>query len=374
MKIASDNSYYNIFSPAQYDILASGTDGAIIRIGFGLTLDKSRIYHLEQFRDRGTAVAGYYWCDPNWDRTRQIALIVETTKQLRLPSVFLDAETYWSDWAAYMKQDLATCYATRYLPDYLNEFYHDIYEGVKKGLEPEGIEVGNYSANWFIDRYAPDMKSWIYNKNYWYAGYLRYTNPKEKIALINKLGEPFDISRLPKFEAIAPITHGIGRQWESLLPVKGLNVHQDWNFFTEEGFNRMFGTSYPTPPPPPPAPPPPPSNTYIINTNSLRIRKGPGTNYPIIGGYWTGEKVMVLEVSGDWGRTDKGWINLNYTLPIQSSYMVTAVFLTIREYPFIHSKAVGWLKYGDHVFEVGHTGIWINIGRGWVKSSYLKVV
>jgi N-acetylmuramoyl-L-alanine amidase len=112
----------------------------------------------------------------------------------------------------------------------------------------------------------------------------------------------------------------------------------------------------------------------VINTLSLRIRSGPGTNYSIIGGYWSGNKVSVLETSGDWGRTDKGWINLLYTLPVQSSYVVTTAYLTIREFASAYSKAVGWLKLGDHVFEVQRVNEWVNIGRGWVNGSYLKPV
>jgi len=373
-KIATDNSYYQVFSPLQYDIIASGTDRAIIRTGFGLTLDKSRIKHLEEFRNRGVAVSSYWWVDVTVDRVRQIAMIVETTKQLLLPAIFLDAEQYWSNWSAYMKQDLAAAYATRYDPEYLNKYYLDVYNGVKKGLDPAGIETGNYSADWFIDRYSPQMKSWIFDKNYWEARYARYYNPTGLATFYRLFGKPFDICNLPGMETYTPIVRGIGRQFESLLYVKDLYPHQDYSFFDDESFNRMFGTSHPTPPPPPPPPPPEPSKTYVINTLSLRIRSGPGTNYPTIGGYVTGNKVSVLEISGDWGRTDKGWINLLYTLPIQNAYVVTAAALTIREFASKYSKAVGWLKLGDHVFEVQRVNEWVNIGRGWVNGSYLKPV
>ena len=371
-KIATDNSRYQVFSPLQYDVIASGTDGTIIRTGFGLTLDASRLKHLQEFRDRGVAVSSYWWCDPTVDKNRQIAMIGETTEQNKLPSVFLDAEQWWRDWVSYMKQDLTTAYATRFDPDYLNRYYHDVYNGVSKGTT--SFETGNYSADWYIDRYAPAMKSWIFDKNYWEARYLRYYNPAALPTIYKQFGKPIDISVLPEFISRAPIVRGIGRQFESLLYVKDLYQHQDYSFFDDESFNRMFGTSHPTPPPPPPPPPPVPSKTYVINTLSLRIRSGPGTNYPTIGGYVTGNKVSVLEISGDWGRTDKGWINLLYTLPIQNSYVVTAAYLTIREFASSHSTAVGWLKLGDHVYEVQRINEWVNIGRGWVNGSYLKPV
>ena len=374
-KIATDNSYYQIFSPIQYDIIASGTDGAIVRTGFGLTLDKSRVKHLGEFRDRGTPVSSYWWVDPTRDRNRQIAMIGETTEQLHLPSVFLDAEQWWTDWASYMKQDLATAYLTRFKPDFLNRYYHDVYDGVVKGTS--SFETGNYSADWYIDRYAPAMKEWIFDKNYWEARYLRYYNKTALPAIYKQFGKPIDISVLPEFIPHAPIVCGIGRQFESLIYVKDLYAHQDYNFFTDEGFNRMFGTSHPTDPPPPPPPEiplPEPTKTYVINTFSLRIRSGPSTNYPKVGNYWTGNKVSVLEISGDWGRTDKGWIHLGYTLPIQSSFVVTAAYLTVREFASAYSKAVDWVKFGDHVYEVRTVNGWVDIGRDWVSAKYLKPV
>ena len=372
MKLATDNSYYQIFSPTQYDLIASGTDGAIVRLGFGTTLDKARLTHLNNFRDRGMPVSGYWWVDPTKDKNRQMDMICEETLKQKLPGIFNDAEQYWSDWAAYMRQDLATAYATRFTPDFLDNYYHDVYDGIKKGAS--GFEVGNYSADWFIDRYAPNMRNWIFDKNYWEARYLRYYNPSALPAIYNKFGKQIDISVLPEFEQYAPIVRGIGRQWESLVYVKGLYEHQDYNFFEDEAFNRMFGTSHPTDPPPPPPPEPEHTHTYLVNTLALNIRSGPGTDYSKVGMYWTGQKVIVLSINGDWGRTDKGWIHLGYTIPIQGSYVVTAAYLTIREYPTTNSKAVDWLKYGDHVFEIDRTDIWVNIGRGWISSKYLKPV
>ena len=373
MKTAIDISYYNIFSPTQYDILASGIDGAIVRTSFGLTQDKMHKKHLEEFRSRGVAVAGYHWIDPTADKARQIALIVEMAKLNLLPGMMSDLEQYWRDWAAYMRQDLAEAYRTRFTPEQLFNYYNYVNKYVKAGLNGEGIESWIYSAAWFIDRYCPRLNE-IIDDNYCEARYLRYYNPVGLASVYKQFGKPLSIEKLSEFIPHAPIVRGAARQWESLVYVKDLYPHQDYLFFTDDGFNRMFGTSHPTPPPLPPTPEPEPSKTYVINTLALNIRSGPGTNFPKVGMYWTGNKVVVLEISGDWGRTDKGWIHLGYTLPIQSSFVVTAVYLTIREYPSENSKAVDWLKFGDHVFQVDVNGIWVNIGRGWVSSKYLKPV
>lgn len=52
---------------------------------------------------------------------------------------------------------------------------------------------------------------------------------------------------------------------------------------------------------------------YIVNTpKGLNVRKGPSTNYGIKKTYKNGQKFTCLQVSGDWGRTISGWVNLNY--------------------------------------------------------------
>ena len=53
-----------------------------------------------------------------------------------------------------------------------------------------------------------------------------------------------------------------------------------------------------------------------VNTSSLRIRAGAGTNYDCVGSYELGQQVIITErtvVRGrEWGRTNRGWICLEY--------------------------------------------------------------
>ena len=55
-----------------------------------------------------------------------------------------------------------------------------------------------------------------------------------------------------------------------------------------------------------------------INTKSLRIRAGAGTDYDCVGSYTMGQQVVITEqttVNGRvWGRTDKGWICMEYVI------------------------------------------------------------
>lgn len=57
-------------------------------------------------------------------------------------------------------------------------------------------------------------------------------------------------------------------------------------------------------------------STKTVNTKSLNIRSGPGTNNAKVGTYEKGDKVKILETamvgSTLWGRTDRGWISMDY--------------------------------------------------------------
>ena len=53
--------------------------------------------------------------------------------------------------------------------------------------------------------------------------------------------------------------------------------------------------------------------TKITANGGLNIRAGAGTSYARVGGYAKGTIVTILEESNGFGKTDKGWISLNYT-------------------------------------------------------------
>lgn len=51
----------------------------------------------------------------------------------------------------------------------------------------------------------------------------------------------------------------------------------------------------------------------IIANGGLNIRAGASTSYPRVGGYAKGTIVTILAESNGFGKTDRGWISLNYT-------------------------------------------------------------
>ena len=56
--------------------------------------------------------------------------------------------------------------------------------------------------------------------------------------------------------------------------------------------------------------------TVTVTGDLLRIRSGAGVSYPILGGYLRGAQVVILEQKSVgatlWGRTDKGWISMDF--------------------------------------------------------------
>ena len=54
-------------------------------------------------------------------------------------------------------------------------------------------------------------------------------------------------------------------------------------------------------------------NEVQVTAGGLNVRSGAGVKNKIVDVLAKNDIVRVWEVSGDWGRVDKGWINLKYT-------------------------------------------------------------
>ena len=54
------------------------------------------------------------------------------------------------------------------------------------------------------------------------------------------------------------------------------------------------------------------TSTKGVVTTGLNIRKEPSTTSAVVGAYAKGDVITILEVKNGWGRTNKGWIKLEY--------------------------------------------------------------
>lgn len=131
----------------------------------------------------------------------------------------------------------------------------------------------------------------------------------------------------------------------------------------------------PTPTPTPEPTPTPVNYTAIVNTDTLNIRKGPGTNYPIIGIAKQGDILTIVGESDNWCKisNNKGWVCGDY-LTKTDGYRVkinTAV-LNIRSGPGTNYPIVGQVKQGGVYTIIEEQAGWgrLKSGAGWICLEY----
>ena len=123
-------------------------------------------------------------------------------------------------------------------------------------------------------------------------------------------------------------------------------------------------------------------NTYFITASELNIRQS-AVNGAVIGSYVAGDKVVVNETSNGWGKTDKGWISMQYAYKTGSNGtngckgIVTGDTLNVRSGPGTGYGQVESLKYGTRVeilqrITIGNT-TWGCIKNGWISMDYVYV-
>lgn len=119
----------------------------------------------------------------------------------------------------------------------------------------------------------------------------------------------------------------------------------------------------------------------IVVAKELNIRPSASTEGDRIGQYTYGNRVEILEKSGTWGRTNKGWISLNYvyqdgtTGTNTASGTITATQLRVRSGPGTGYDVVGSYNQGDSVKvleQFTYDGVtWGCTNKGWISMAYV---
>ncbi len=137
----------------------------------------------------------------------------------------------------------------------------------------------------------------------------------------------------------------------------------------------------------------------VVNVNGLNIRsEGNTTTSKIQGSYNKGDVVTILETKNGWGRTNKGWIKMEYvsttganagtnkddkdddkttnitgngSTTVQFKGIVTASELNVRASASTDATRVGGLKYGARVEILEKSGTWGRTKDGWISLSYV---
>jgi len=128
-----------------------------------------------------------------------------------------------------------------------------------------------------------------------------------------------------------------------------------------------------------------------IIADALRIRSQPGTGHSIVGFYYYNDVVTVsqkvLVDSVYWGKTDQGWIHMDYfqagssaeeTLPSNENTVKTVIAdcLRVRKDTSTDSRISALLYYGDQVTvletKTVDGTVWGRVSNGWICMDYVN--
>ncbi|MBQ7800847.1 MAG: SH3 domain-containing protein [Oscillospiraceae bacterium] len=125
----------------------------------------------------------------------------------------------------------------------------------------------------------------------------------------------------------------------------------------------------------------------VVNTDSLRVRSGPGTNYDQVATLARGTRVEILERTNvsrtTWGRTAQGWISLYYIQLDEATSVKGAVVktvasdtLNIRAGAGTEYEKVADYKRGNIIVILEQVSVngraWGRTDLGWVCMDYVK--
>lgn len=121
----------------------------------------------------------------------------------------------------------------------------------------------------------------------------------------------------------------------------------------------------------------------VVIANELNIRDEASTSGDRVGAYAYGDRITILETKNGWGRTDKGWVSLNYVYQDGTSGtdsckgIVTGTQLNVRGGPGTNYDSVNTLTYGKRVNVLERIKIngttWGCIDGGWISMDYIYV-
>ena len=118
------------------------------------------------------------------------------------------------------------------------------------------------------------------------------------------------------------------------------------------------------------------ATTGVITTNDLNVRTGPDTSFKRVGSYMRDDSVQILATVDGWGYTEKGWISMMYVKqpePVYTTGSATVtVGLNIREEPDPAAEKIDAYKKGDRVTIMEVKDGWGKTDKGWIKLDYVK--
>ncbi|KAF0819323.1 N-acetylmuramoyl-L-alanine amidase [Bacillus sp. ZZV12-4809] len=133
------------------------------------------------------------------------------------------------------------------------------------------------------------------------------------------------------------------------------------------------------------------NSQVVITTDGLRVRKGPGTSYGVLGTIQKGAAYKAKSTEGSWVKIQTpygdGWVADEFvkfsgtqkkSSPSSSQTgEITANSLNVRNEPSLQSDIIGKLNSGETVDVLSQNGSWTEISfsgnTGWISSQYIAV-
>lgn len=116
--------------------------------------------------------------------------------------------------------------------------------------------------------------------------------------------------------------------------------------------------------------------TGTVITNDLNVRTGPDTSFRRTARYMKDDSVEILAVVNGWAYTEKGWISMIYVElpePVYTTGSATVTIgLNIREEPNAASAKVDTYREGDRVVILEVKDGWGRTDKGWINLDYIK--
>ena len=131
----------------------------------------------------------------------------------------------------------------------------------------------------------------------------------------------------------------------------------------------------------------------VVTAEGLRVRKGPGLHFGILGFVKQDQHVNVLDSVEDWvhisTNTTNGWVSKDYLQFIESADSaapqshslkkgtVTVNHLNVRDEPSLSSSVIGKLNEGEEVQIQQVASDWVKIQyngtKAWVSAQYVSI-
>jgi len=116
--------------------------------------------------------------------------------------------------------------------------------------------------------------------------------------------------------------------------------------------------------------------TGTATTNGLNVRSGPDTSFRVLTTLNEGDPVAVLAQVDGWGYTEQGWLSMDYVeidKPVYSTGSGTVINgLNIRQEANAESDIVGTYTTGDRVEILEVMENWGRTDQGWINLAYVE--